>query len=509
MTPTKSPIQTLPIKHSQFLYTHSLGIDMYKPLDALWEGIKNGWDAGIRKLRRPGQGKFDIFVDLMFYKNHPLSPSGPALVILDNGEGMTSLSLTRFTTVGPEDDKFTTYGVMDRKRIGRISMYAMLKEPLKGFWALSSTSSTGQVRVVQMDPAKMARGAIDTYFVDRDDTILHGLRPEGTFTAIVLPNIVPDIQNEQALVEHLRWQIPRRVANNGFTLRLNGNEVKPAPLTGKKVEAGGLIGWFKKDDRKKPQGIRLCDAETNTVCAEAVDMSRHLPYPMGRPELTGDIFIPGLAANQRTDRSGLSSVFLKSDEWMSIKEILFTHFRPVLVEILGEDETGGGVNRTIRSIVLDFNQVWGEPPADVVPPPGITPSDLDENLFIDGDPEPPNEGLDEPRQGRKPHRRRKPQKKPTSFVYRGQVYFLSDCAMEPGKTAEVMGDNVVYLNNHNPLFDRFRSASMALRLHVVESVIGAIERADLEKHNYDINDCFSAVHEAVVYHFGKLDELKK
>ena len=114
----------LRVRHSRALYTHLLSAEMYTPHNALWEGVKNAWDADIRLLRLLQQMKevddYKALVDLMFYKNHPLSPDGPAMVILDNGEGMTDPSLDRYTTVGPEDENFKTYGVLDRKRIGRI-----------------------------------------------------------------------------------------------------------------------------------------------------------------------------------------------------------------------------------------------------------------------------------------------------------------------------------------------------------------------------------------------------
>lgn len=497
-------VETHKIRYGVGLFTHVLSGDMYSPQAALWELIKNGWDAGIRKLRKPRQKPFPITVDLLSFKEHPLSPGQPALVVLDNGEGLTDPSFERFLTVGAVEEQTKSFGLLDQKRIGRIAALKLLKYRSKGYWLLSATSAKGPVRVVHATPSAFAEGKIQSRWVERDDTILYGLCPEGTFTAIVLPGVTDYFEDLEQVAEDLKWFIPRRKAENGFTLRINDTAVEPPPLAEELVvEAAGMAGYFRRDDRKKPQGIRLCDATTNTVMAEAIDMSRHVPYPMGRPEVTGDLFIPELSEHQRTDRTGLSSDFLNSDKWRRIALALFQYFRPRLVELLGDDAVSGSMGKVIRNIVMGMNEVWGTPPEEICPPPGIDPSS-DESVFLDDPAGDEPEGKEKKKHNYPKERKPATQKKPRKFMYKNHVYFLSAGSLVSNVPAEVRKGNVVHLNQDDPLFSRFKNAPAALQLYVIEAVISAIEQADKEKHGFDIDVCAQAVQTSLVFYYESL-----
>lgn len=482
---------------SEALFTHVFGKDMYTPPQAVWEGVTNGWNSGAKKLNMPGQTPFEIMIDLLFFKSHPLAGDKSALIIEDNGRGVVDWQ--QFLAMGPDD--FITHGITDLKRIGRFAFFAAMKNPRTGYKVAFATSATGPVSIISMIPAKLRELEIpEPEVVPRDDVRLTGFNTAGTFAAVVLPDIVDSLWNEATLIEFLRWRIPRRSSPQGFTLRINNRVIKPPPLADELViEAEGFVGHFERDTRKRPQGIRFCDARTNTIVAEAMDMSRFLPYPFGKPEISGDVFIPDAIENQSTDRKGFSPAYLASKRWKRVQEGLFTHFSPKLIEHFGEEIESDSVVKSVRPIIEAMNEVWGEPPKDVKTPPGITPPETESESGTDGDKEKSDRAV-----SRRPRKRR-----PRAFKYKRGTYFLAECAMEPGKTAELTADNVVYLNNRNPLFDHLRKAPAAIQLHVIEAIIGAIERADPEKHDFDMVRCAIAVQESLAFFYAKQQERKK
>ena len=482
---------------SEALFTHVLGKDMYTPPEAVWEGVKNSWDSGVQKLLTPGQKSFDIGIDLLFFKSHPLAGDKSALLIVDNGRGV--VDWRQFLSVG--SDEAITHGMTDLKRIGRFALFATMKSPSIGYKVVTSTSATGPVSIISMIPAKLARLEIpEPEIVPRDDVRLSGFNTQGTFAAVVLPDIVDSLWNEATLIEFLRWRIPRRTSPQGFSLRINKRLIAAPPLSTELViEAEGIVGHFERDQRKRPQGIRFCDARTNTIVAEAFDMSRFLPYPFGRPEITGDVFIWDAIENQNSNRTSFSPAHLASKKWKRVQEIMFTHFCPRLLEHFGEYVASDSVVKSVKPIIAAMNEVWGEPPTDVKTPPGITPPD------VLGDQPGPNEGRNEgDGQSSKSGPRGPRQRRPRPFKYKKGTYFLAECAMDPGLTAEMTrGGNIVYLNNRNPLFDHLRKAPAALQLHVVEIIIGAIERSDPDKHAFDMKNCAVAVQESLNFFYDK------
>ena len=489
---------TMRLVFNEALFTHVLGKDMYTPPGGVWEAVTNGWNSGFKKLNMPGQTPFEIMIDLLFFKSHPLASDKSALLIVDNGRGV--VDWRQFLAVGPDD--YITHGVTDMKRIGRFALFATLKNPHAGYKVVTATSATGSVSIISMIPAELAASEITKpEVVNRDDVRLNGLNLQGTFAAVVLPDIVDSLWNEATLIEYLRWRIPRRKATGGFTLRVNGRVIQPAPLaTELVIEHDGIVGHFERDTRKRPQGIRFCDARTNTIVAEAMDMSRHLPYPFGKPEISADVFIPNAIENQSTDRKGFSPAYLASKRWKQIQEIFYVYFRPQLIDKYGDDIDSGAIVKSIRPIIAAMNEVWGEPPKDVKTPSGITPPDHDEDSATGEKPGAGGEVKPRPGQAvpRSPAKHR-----PRAFKYKKETYFLAECAMDLGKTADLTAENVVCFNNRNPLFDHLRKAPAALQLHVIEAIIGAIERADPDKHDFDMTRCAIAVQESLNFFYEK------
>jgi hypothetical protein len=513
----------LAIRHGTGLYVDILSLMMYSFPLALWELIKNAWDAGVRRGRNIA-GPFRSRIELITFEEHPLSPRSPALIILDNGEGMTQPSLERFLTIGADAGVSQTHGMTDQKRIGRLAAFSLLQNQSTGFYVLSSTGSVA-VDLYHVTPESLSGGYITQQVISRQDSRLVGRCPKGSFTMFVLPGVVRDVMSIDNVQRDLEWLIPRPRAcaeNTGMTLLFNGAVIQPPPLALKlKLEFDGIVGYFERDTRKNPQGIRLCDSATNTQVSAAV-RTRDIVYPCARPEITGDLFIPGLIENQNSSRDGLSPAFLRSSAWQRIQQILWNKFREPLCELLGDDGVVRSVviNRATNDVVSGFNKVWNKPkrqnvPSGVTPPrpdevPGGNPlDDADSNLFPNepgeapspapgsttpappADPpgtalqpvpgsEPPSETgaatPETPALGTllSPQRKRRPMGK--AFNYKGQTYILGLSKLPSSTRAfYAPGANRIFLNQDDPLLKLFGSASAALKLHIATSIITAIE----------------------------------
>lgn len=540
----------LRVRHTAALYTDLLSTGMYQPAAALWELIKNGWDAIVRLRSILKQAQHHGQVELHLVNNHPLSPGHPALIILDNGTGLDERSLERFLTVGNPDG--TTDGMTAQKRVGRIAAFALIQERYRGsgFRVLSSTSSKGHVIMLDVNPEELANGRIEVTDMSRDDTRLHGFSPKGSFTMIVIPFLLPALSSPDKLREALEWYVPRYSGPNGFDLVIDGQVVTPPPLShdlvihwmaktgevkvyaGKEaarlqhpVEAmvlqpGDIYGFFARDDSKSPAGLRLCDAKTLTLMARAKNMSDKVPFPFGRPELTGDLFIHGLVLNQNTDRSGLAPAFLNSEAWSAVVRVLLDNFSRPLIKLIGDE----GVYRTdplgraMREALDGFHRVWGRPEDEQPIPPGIDPpgepgdgeSDEYEGVGDDGeDDDPPEDDDQDPKNGgsggggsgssgtNKPKRKRK--MRPRRFKYKGVTYVLSVSRQDPDMAAELVAPNVVLINSRDPLIsNHLRGAPAAFRHHVLASIIRVIERSLNE---LDPEACDRAVQSSLVAYY--------
>ena len=531
----QTPSRKLRVRHTAALYTDLLSTGMYPPPAALWELVKNGWDA-IKRLRDMlGSEDYEGRLQLRLVYNHPMSPRRYSLVIIDNGTGLDPTSLERFVTIGNRGE--ATTGITDQKRVGRIAAFALIDEKYrdKGFRVMSSTSSSGEVMLLDVTPEELAQNELTLSFISRDDTSLYGLCPSGSFTMIVIPYVVSSVSTSEKIERALEMYIPRYSAPNGFHLFIEDKEIEPPALeqdlvihwsnktgalkvyTGPSALAvqdptnlglgeGDIYGYFAKDGSRSPKGVRINDATTLTLVAQAKNMSAHVPFPLGRPELTGDLFIHGLMHNQNTDRAGLSPKFLASEEWRQVVDILLDHFSKPLGRLIGDE----GVVRTdpmgkAMSQVLDgMRLVFGSPDAKVEIPSGINPPEEEgdeENGLTDGVPpsepgesDPPGE----PKPPRTPREPRPPQTgkvRPRRFMYKGITYVLGVSRQDPDQAAELNAPNVVLLNTRNQLVSNYlRKAPAALRLHVLESIIRVIERSLNE---LDPDSCDRAVQESL------------
>lgn len=98
-----------------------------------WEGIKNGWDSGSLLWKRLDENQrkhYKIRVSVQLIQNHPLSPKGTAMMIMDNGEGVTEKQVEGIENLGRKKaDRKKTSGKTDAHGLGRLALFgAMLDD---------------------------------------------------------------------------------------------------------------------------------------------------------------------------------------------------------------------------------------------------------------------------------------------------------------------------------------------------------------------------------------------
>jgi hypothetical protein len=494
---------TLDVSIGMSVWRELLSTDLYKDLpDALFELIKNGLDSAVRKLRTPGVKPFDPEVQIHLVANHPLAPGGITLIGLDNGEGLTPATRPRFLKTG-YDGQASTHGLFDRKRVGRYAGIACVQDKDSGFWFAHADTRRGEVEVIQISPVGLSNKKLDFDFVDRDASILHGLAPrEGSFGMFILPNVAKKLTDAGKLEEALKWFLPRRDGDYSCILRINDKKVVVPPLAADLVvTADGLEGFFRKDDNRKPEGIRICDAGTGIMVAKATQMAKYLPYPMAWPAITGDIFIPDLIKYQTTDRSGLSSDYLDSDKWRDHQLVLLDHFSPKLIEVLGEVGLSRKdyVNKALTKAVSLLTEHFGKPKTKQKPPRGINPGNGGGGEGTGG-----KDGSGSGGSGRSGTRGGsgtggkggsgvggKGEKKPSiEILYKGKVYFVDLGPLEQNRRSQVASGNLVWINSRDPMHKILRGSPPALSLYILEGIVTAIELTEpdnqVDSDNYQL-----------------------
>lgn len=477
------------------LFGDILSLGLYSSVgQAFFELIKNAWDSIVRFQRTAGATSgYNGLV--RWYKFGTADKI--TLVCLDNGEGITEESMERFCRVGPGEGGART-GWTGQKKIGRLAPFFFLKDRRAGFFVLTATSADETVTLLKITPDLLASGMIPRRTVSRSDTNLYGLRPEDSFTMVVMPDVVEKAMDFEEIARELQWLLPRKSAREGFVLEMDRQEVVAPPLPNELViqdPASGIAGYFEKVDLKQTDvksrntgGIWLCDAETGMRMAYCLsrELVRKVPAPLGRPELRGDIFISELIDHQNTSRDGLKQEFLNSKAWRTIEEKLYRLFSGKLLELLGDEGLFQKdlASQAAKDLVRRMTAIWG-PPTIKKPPSGISPDVNDGLLLQDGDEPsdvPPTVDPDKPAAGGSAGGGKRRDKRPRyrPFCYRGKSFFLSiSSALRRERVAELSVDGtVVYVNRAHPLWDRFRSAPVALERHLLGGIIGAIEARD-------------------------------
>jgi hypothetical protein len=476
----------------------NLSQDLYSDWGAsLFEIVRNGLVAS---MPRDVWAPKDALIEIFFEENHPLAEDGRVLVILDHGTGFTEESIDKFTSIGrsaEEKEDLPHNGEkrsreklgVAQKRIGRFASLGLNKRSLQfdvttGFFVLTRVDDRGPVTLVRMIPIEIEETmALPVQELDPNSPELGKLAGiKGSFSAVVIP--YPVFETNEEIAEALRWRLPRK-QELAFPLRIGGKKFGPPALASKVVigqQRGGQIEvYIERVNGDTREGIWLTDADTGLRVGKASEIrASFLPYPLYREDLRGDIFIPGLLAQQNTSRSGLLPRYLASADWRKVASFLSAHVAPAVKALMGDDDTFGKnpMTKSVMSFVARCNEVYGLPevPHGPVEPWPLgddveKPEDFAGETDGDNDPDKPKLGNRESRRKSKiTNRKEKPRVVP--FRVGDFTYILSQRANNPAIFAEVaQNGQVLYLN---PSYDAAPTTREARDEHTILRMLEAI-----------------------------------
>lgn len=493
----------------------NLSTELYKSADdCLWELVRNGLCACMPEDQWVPQ---PACVELWLVKNHPLSPRGMCLVILDRGRGFTDASIKLFCAIGPSMDDHRRLERRDshhgaaQKRIGRFAAFALNQLCLdgqddgqditSGFYILTRTTKSGPVNFVPMIPAEIEqRQGFDVKEIDVTSAEMGPLRNiNGSFTAIVIPN--PVLDTYEQIREGLKWRIPRK-EELMFTLKVDNRQLMPPRLVSRVTQT----------QEKNPQhevyldrhtnapdqleGIWLTDAHTGLRVASAARLGPgNLPSPFWRQELTGDMFAPGLLKHQDTSRSGLNAKFLKSQAWRNFTSWLALQVQPQAESLLTSQDTFGrdSASQTLFDVVKQCNAIFGTPEdagggvweEDVVFPPGDRKREGSQRGPGGGkeDSKPAPNGRQFPPSGGE---RRRIRLRSLPLRIRDKTFFVAKRSLDPFVLASVDTNNgqVIYFNDQQ--YDALPRNRDARAEHVLLKILEAAGQYEYPDDPYEV-----------------------
>ncbi len=469
----------------------NLAASLYKSEgDCLWELIRNGVVACMPGSHWvPGLGHVEVFL----VKDHPLAPKMYALVILDRGEGFTEPSIKRFCNIGRAmDDVEQSFSGAAQKRIGRFAALAQNERCLErdkttGFYILTRTSSEGPVTYVAMIPELIEKDqGVTPRLISANSAELGALKGvKGSFTEIVIP--YPVFKNHEEIRKALEYRIPRK-QQQMFKLLVGGVQLNPPKLASRVTlaqQSEGIEVYVDKAKDGDSDGIWFTDADTGLRVAQATVLGpQHLPYPIFRHDLTGDIFVRGLLAHQDTARSSLNSKFLKSKAWRQVTAYLVGQVIGPCKALLGDVDVFGKdpISVLAQDIALRFNKAFGVP--DNLTGPGIESegSDKDRTKPRKGGHGGGGGGGGNGGGGSTP-----PTKQRLFPIKIGdQSFLLSKRSMDPRLLAEVDRQNgrVLWLNDRYSAMPKSREARSQ---HVIDMVLYAVGRHRHPDNSYSVS----------------------
>ncbi|MEK7115896.1 MAG: hypothetical protein AAB879_00695 [Patescibacteria group bacterium] len=342
--------------------------EMYHDAGAcLWEVVRNALCACMG-MNEWSPEKTQVKVALV--TGHPLASGSTMLEVMDAGSGFTSEHLTRYSTIGPDDPGTSMrHGGAAQKQIGRMATFALntrvrdQEDVQDGFFILTRTTKTGGVRKYFLPAAIQTGRSLHPEIIPYDSLELGTYRRyAGSFTVILIPHSA--FKSEQEIREALCWCMPRK-ADRAVKVYVGGKLLHAPPLEDKVIRCdGGIEAHLQHAREDEEGGIWLCDARTALRCAYAPSLGLKIPYPLARPDLIGDIFIPGLLGGQVTNRSGLSQDHLKSEAWKKAHRTLCFRVAPFAQSILGDEDVFHDRDehtQLVRQIADLFTKCWGHP----------------------------------------------------------------------------------------------------------------------------------------------------
>lgn len=442
-----------------------LGVELYDSFSrAIGEVVRNGMVACMPN----GWDPKKVHIEVNLYRNHPLSPIDVrTLEVFDRGCGITEERLKIVGEAFDENASSRKHHGANQKRIGRFAAFALNQRCLNyydvetGFFYLTRTTASGPVTLVPITAGLIERHQVIPRYIDPNGVELGTRRGiEGSFTSVIIPYSV--FETEKEIREALEWMMPRKPDLMFSNFSVGGKKMASPPLptrivAGQKGDSG-VEAYIDKCSDNQDGGVWLADANTGLrICRASALVG--VPDPLYRGEVHGDIFVPGLLANQDTSRSGLSHKFLRSQEWKSVIGWMDAVLVRPVNDLLGNNSVfhrKDDASRAVLDIASLFHKKFGKPKE-------VQPGHGDDFNFFDEGKKPPriNNGVPPIRGGEGGQNNGQKKNRPTAqnktkavnrryiaIKIGDEVWFLTPLAQSKWHFAQIdpLTENTVNLN---------------------------------------------------------------
>ncbi len=483
---------------SSSVFGEVLATELYTPERGIGEIMRNSASACMSKdAWTPDR----VHIELSVVTNHPLVGSyGKCTTIaMDAGRGHLEEDIQRACFVGAPDRRTSTrHAGAGQKGVGRLSCFSVntgiaeQKDMSTGYYLLTRTTPKGSVMFVEITPDLLAEGRAYPRLISADDPMLGKYAGYvGSFSIFVIPNSV--FTTPQQLREAAEWQLPRKRSLAYKTVLINDERLLAPPLPQHSIKEEGVEAYIEvvEDDKKtakkrRKSGLYLTDETTALRCAWVPSLGDRMPYPLSRSDLSGDIFFPGLLANQDASREGLNNQFLTSTDWRDhYHRPAALKLAPWATSLLGDRMDfgqSGSTEHRARSIADLFNRRWGQDDDASDDGPGFLGVDRDPNRPKPPKDKPKNPGpiKNRPDRGDEEPKERPRRRTSIKVWISGEPYYfvVLDDAPEMFATVSVDQRHIQL----NPKFAGFPRGSAAADALATQLILEAVGRS---KHPYN------------------------
>lgn len=325
---------------------------------ALAEIIFNGLDAATIRGVTP-----EITIRFWAPGEHPLSPDGPAISVLDNGTGLTPRALAGYCKVG-ESEHVNKVGIHGKHGVGKLAPFALAPKENATFYLTTNTDEYTWMYHLASD-VFAAGGFEPIQVVERI-----GLPQKGPFTEILVPNFQGGMT-----IESLLKELPSILPFRPWKVTVQGREVKPRTLKFKEVLQTKDIPLFKgpvgielgvAEITSEGDGVLLVDSGSKRSVGDLLTMPpvvrRALDPILLHPKLVGQILVPDLERQSAVSRSGLKAEYWTSSQGQKLIEVLLAFVVPVAQKLLKDEVSPKeGIRKVVTQLGPVFAKGFGPP----------------------------------------------------------------------------------------------------------------------------------------------------
>jgi hypothetical protein len=443
--------------------TRKLAADMYGDLrQAGVELVINGLDSANRRGVMP-------IVRVKVYEagEHPLSPEGQCLTILDNGTGFTPEVVAKYVRIA--ESARDGHG---RHGLGKFGAFALGSQTNFRYHIMTGMEESGMVLRYDIcgDDIFKPEGFAP---VEVGRKSLPGLPYDGTFAQIV----IPDFSGQFTVAEFMSY-LSVHLPHTQWEVYVNDMPVKRRPfkpahreelpeIAG--IDGRVLVELAKAEDASHSDSLWLMDRSSSRPVVQIAELPGHirrrLPPILNDILLIGFVWVAGLEDHSSGGREGMSSDFWGSEMGRKLIDILTVFVAPPAQKLIGVDEaTSDTMTDQFASLQTAFSRAFGAPdvPYDFNPGPG------DSSRTKSGKTGGSSGKKQSPSEPKKSHRG-------TFVKVEGVTYQVLPAPMGGVIPSEVRRGDVIVLNMQHPDLVRLQKkrSSVEIGFHLRRAVIEA------------------------------------